>query len=500
MGEIHDLESMRQAVKAVAEAERVQYANNTENSQDANVKIEVGQELTDLGNSGRLISRHGQDLLYCYPWNFWLVWDGRRWLKDETGEIERRAAETIRDTLTEAIKAQREAEAAGNENRSKGLKELISHALASQAKPRLQAMIHLARMQVPVLPADLDADPWLFNVQNGTLDLRTSKLRPHKRADKLTKLAPVEYDPAAKCPTFDRFILEIMDNRPELVSYLARVFGYALTGNISEQCFFLFYGRGANGKSTLLEAMRALLGDYASQAEFQTFLDRRADQGINNDIAALRGARLVTASEANAGRRLNESMIKQVTGGDPVTARFLYAEFFSYLPTFKLVLATNHKPRIRGVDHAIWRRVRLVPFDVQIPADRQDPTLLDQLKAELPGILNWTLQGLADCRAHGLNEPSPVNEATNQYRESSDELGPFLADCCVVHEQAQVSGGKLRQAYLEWCEANGQDAVGPKIFAALLEDRGFKRNRTKQKRLWQGIGLLAGNEEVPASG
>jgi len=485
MGEIHDFESMRQAVQAVAEAEQVQYrhSQNTKSEEDQE-EAESGPKITDLDSAERLISRHGQDLLYCYPWKSWLVWGGRRWLKDETGEVERRAAETARSFLEDQLVQ-------------------IKQALKLQYKARLQAMIHLARMQAPVLPADLDAAPWLFNVQNGTLDLRTGQLRPHNQADKLTKLAPVEYDPAAKCPTFDRFILEIMNNRPELVSYLARIFGYALTGNISEQCFFLFYGLGANGKSTLLEAMRALLGDYAAQAEFSAFLDQGRDQGVRNDIAALRGARLVTAVEANAGKRLDESLIKQLTGGEPITTRFLYAEFFTYQPTFKLVLATNHKPRIRGVDHAIWRRVRLVPFDVQIPADRQDPALLDKLKKELPGILNWTLQGLADWRAHGLNEPSPVNEATNQYRESSDELGLFLADCCVVKGHAQVSGGELRQAYLEWCKANGQDAIGPKIFAALLEDRGFKRNRTKQKRLWQGIGLLTRNEEVeeePASG
>jgi len=411
---------------------------------------------SDQGNAMRLVHRHGQDLLYCHPWRKWLIWDGRRWRVDETAEVVRRAKEAVQSIYAEA------AETADEKKRQ----DLEKHALKSEANARIKAMIESAQSEpgIPVLPDELDADLWLLNCLNGTLDLRTGELREHRREDRITKLIPVEYDPEATAPTWDAFLQRIMDGNEDLIAFLQRAVGYSLTGDVGERVLFFLHGRGANGKSTFLETVRALLGDYAQRAPTETLLARRSGN-IPNDVARLRGARFVSASESEEGKRLNEPLIKEVTGGDTLCARFLHAEFFEFEPECKLWLSTNHKPVVRGTDKAIWDRIKLIPFAVTIPEAEQDKHFGEKLKAELAGILAWAMRGCLDWQENGLGVPGAVKRATESYREEMDTLGDFIKDCCVVGPTVEVITKDVYNVYVEWCKANGEQPISKRAFA-----------------------------------
>lgn len=447
----------------------------------------MGFPPTDIGNAQRLVAQHGRDLRFCHPWNKWLVWDGRRWIKDVTGEVERRAKKVVRSIYIEA------AETDGEIQR----RDLADHAKRSGSQSRLRAMISSSRSEdgIPVLPKDLDGNPWLLNVDNGILDLHTGDLLPHQRENLITKLAPVKYDKDAECPIFLGFLERIFNNNPDSMRFLQEAVGYALTGNTREQCLFFLYGSGANGKSTLLETIKDLLGDYGHQAHSDWLMAKKFGGQIPNDLAAMRGARLVVTPEVESGRRLSEVKVKQLTGGDEIAARHLYGEWFSYKPEFKIFLAGNHKPVIHGTDHAIWRRIRLIPFNVEIPNDEQDKDLLEKLKTELSGILNWALDGCLCWQREGLALPQEVQEATQEYREEMDPLSGFLAERCIMTFGAEVMSGDLYQAYETWANAYGENKVVSKNeFAKKLKERGLNNRREtkgpqKGKSKWVGITL-----------
>lgn len=437
---------------------------------------------TDLGNARRLVARHGRELLYCDAWGKWLVWDGQRWTVDPTLEVERRAVETVTHIYAEARNAQ------DSERR----KELARWAIRSEAAPRIQAMIRLARSQRPATADGFDQDRWLLNVANGTLDLRIPELRPHDPADRITRLAPVTFDPQAQCPLWEAFLERILDGNANLIQFLQCAAGYALTADTSEQAFFILYGTGSNGKTTFLETIAALMGDYAQATAAETLLVKRWG-GISNDLAKLRGARLVTAAEVGEGRRLAEGLVKQLTGGDTITARFLYRDFFDFRPVFKLFLASNHKPRIRGTDHAIWRRIKLIPFTVTIPEGEQDKHLAEKLRGELPGILNWALLGCLAWRHSGLGEPEEVRSATAAYRAEMDVLAAFLADCCELGEDKQARAAALYLVYKDWCDDNGEKALSGTTFGRQLRERGFAKHHDRHGSVYAGLSL-AGKE------
>lgn len=443
--------------------------------------------LTDMGNAKRLVARHGHDLRYCHPWSKWLVWNGRRWIKDATAEVIRRAKDTVTQIYAET------AQAFDDEAR----KAIARHAIRSESEARIKSMINLAESELPVLPEDLDADKWLLNCANGTLDLRTRELRPHQREDLITKIIDVEYDPNAKCPTWLAFLDRIMAGNVDLIYFLQRSVGYTLTGNTSEQCLFFLHGCGANGKSTLINTIGKLMGDYGLQTPTETLMVKKGD-GVNNDIARLKGARFVSAVETEEGRRLAEVLVKQLTGGDIITARFLHAEFFEFRPTFKLWLAANHKPVIRGTDNAIWRRIRLIPFNVTIPEAERDKELPEKLKTELPGILAWAVEGCVAWQVEGLDPPDEVRLATQGYREEMDVLAGFLAECCVVAEYRKAAASDLYAAYVKWCEANGERIQSQRAFGMRLTERGFVRLRgTAGRHVWEGLGLVDHDREEP---
>jgi putative DNA primase/helicase len=440
--------------------------------------------LTDVGTAQRLVDRHGIDLHYLYAWNKWLVWNGQAWEFDETGEAERRLKETLRATAADLAEV----------NDDKRRKELMRYLLDAERASRIRGALELARSEpgIAIHHEHLDANPLLFNVANATLNLSADGPRAQQRDDLITKIAPVDFDIDAKAPLWDSFLQRIFPDAA-LRAYVARLVGYCLTGETGEQVLPIGYGSGANGKSTFIETIRALFGDYAMQCPPETFLERR--ESIPNDVARLRGSRLAIATEFSEGKRLNEALVKRMTGGDKIVARFMRAEFFEFTPTFKVWLITNHMPEVRGTDDAIWRRIRLIPFTVTIPADERDPHLSAKLREELAGILNWAIRGYLDWRKHGLDTPEAVTDATDRYREDSDVIGNFLADCCTTdNADAWTKAGLLYDRYVRWTHDNGGELpVTSTAFGKRLADR-FEKKRTGDARGWKGIALIGGDD------
>jgi putative DNA primase/helicase len=454
--------------------------------------------LTDWGRAQRVVDRHGGDLRYCHPWKQWLVWDGRRWRPDVTAEVERRVKETITDLYQrtgEEIKRFGDVDDEDEERQAKlaALRKLLGHCLDWEKTRSITSCLESMKSEpgVPVQPDQLDTDPFLLNVLNGTLDLRTGQLRPHQREDLITKLAPVEYDPAALCPTWDRFLRRIMNDDQDLLDYLQRVVGYSLTGDVSEQCLFFFHGTGRNGKSTFLGTVLALLGDYGKQAVSELLTVRSSEQHPT-ERADLFGKRLVATIETEEGKRMAEALMKQLTGGDKINARRMRENFWDFTPTHKIFLAANHKPTVRGTDCAVWRRIKLVPFTVTITEEEKDKDLPAKLRDELPGILAWAVRGcLAWQQHHSLGEPEQVKQATDAYQVEMDTVQRFINECCLVHKEVRVKVSALFDAYVAW---SGDRLTTQPAFNDRLRSKGFETtDRTKHGFFWLGIGLPEGS-------
>jgi putative DNA primase/helicase len=446
--------------------------------------ITTRERLTDAGNAARFAARNGAWVRYCYAWGAWLVWSGHCWRVDPGNRVMELAKDTAREIWQEAERAE-----SAEERR-----HVAKWAAISESEPRLRAMLNLARSEpgIPVLPDELDTDPMLLACTNGTLDLRPpGTLRPPRREDLITKAVPVAFDPAAPCPRFLDFLGRIFDGKGEVIDFLQRALGYALTGDTTEQVLFILYGpSGSNGKSTLLSTAVTLLGEYAVTTSPETFMVKDHTGGVPNDVARLKGARLVIAVETEAGhRRLDESLVKRVTGGDRLSARFMRGEWFDFAPTFKIFLATNAWPRVRGASNAIWRRLRLVPFTVTIPDAEQDHHLAEKLTAELPGILAWAVRGCLAWQRDGLGEPDAVREATNEYRAEMDSLKGFLADRCVDAPDATGLAKELYEAYVDWCKTTEEEAMTQNAFGRRMTERGYTRPPTKTARFYRGLRL-----------
>lgn len=435
---------------------------------------------TDLGNAKRLVSQYGDKIRFCFAWKKWLVWDGKTWSIDNNGQILRLAKETVLNIYREAY------ESADSEQSEK----LGKWGAKSQAKKQIMAMVSLAESEegIPISPQELDTNLSFLNCLNGTIDLKKGELKQHDPKNFITKTIPVEYDPAAQCPQWLDFLEKILNWNYDMINFLQRAIGYSLTGDVSEQCLFLLHGTGANGKSTLLNIIGALLGDYAQTAIFDTFLTKKEERSVNNDIARMQGKRFVSAIEAEGERRLSEVLVKQLTGGDTVTARFLFAEFFEFSPQFKIWLACNHKPIIRGTDHAIWRRIRLIPFTVTIPEAERDKHLIETLRAELPGLLAWAVQGCLTWQKNGLQTPEEVKSATNDYQGDMDTIGAFLGECCILTPEVRSKASDLYEVYKKWCEAGGEYALNQRSFGLRLTEKGLERVKSSGNH-WKGIGI-----------
>lgn len=453
------------------------------------LKMELGEVdsasaclTSDLANARRFVRKHRGVVLYAYKWEKWLVYDGKRWAVDDSGRIFQLAKAVVESIFSEIGKAEKHQR-----------DDLYKWAKTSQSAERIRGMLSLVKDELPVLPEDLDRDPMLINLENCVLDLKTMQPLPHDPKYLITKLANATFDPAAICPTWEAFVDEITLNRTPLANFMQEFSGYSLTGLTREQCFVIGYGTGANGKTTFVDTIAELMGDYAQRAAFSTFLAQQNDR-VSNDIAGLAGARLVQASEVEDGRRFNESLIKEITGGEKVNCRFLYGEFFEYAPQYKLWLSANHKPVIRGTDYGIWRRVKLIPFDYTVPEDKRDANLRDKLRAEMSGILNWCTVGLANWLHAGLSTPAEVKAATEAYRIESDVLGTFIEDCCILASNATSEATPLYKVYKAWAEENGLAPMSQQAFGRRLTERGLvnARDSYSGRKRWSGIGILQG--------
>jgi putative DNA primase/helicase len=429
---------------------------------------------TDLANARRFADRCRGKAHYT-PERGWLIWDGKRWKPDER-EL---AVMTLAKDVVEGIY---------NEiSTAPDRKVTFEWARRSQAASRLRDMLLLARSE-PGIPAsflEFDADPWLFNCGNGTIDLKTGTLQHHDPADKLARLAPVDFNPEADFNLWDGFLWCVLGGNLDLYAYVRRLAGYCLTGLTTEQTYYFLFGTGANGKSVFLETIAALMGDYHIALRAESLMVR-GGQSIPNDIAQLAGARLVTVSEVVEGGRLNETLVKDLTGGDTISARFMRQEFFKFQPNLKLLMRGNHRPVITGTDEGIWRRLHLIPFEVQIPEAERDPHLVESLKGQLTGILAWGVGGLGEWRSRRLDAPASVRTAVAGYREDMDIIGAFLTDHCIVDASATVKVSDLYHAYHEWA---GTEAVQQRRFGEAMTERGFIRQRTDAARLYRGVSL-----------
>jgi P4 family phage/plasmid primase-like protien len=437
---------------------------------------------TDAGNAERLADRHGANLRYCYPWGKWLVYDGTRWRVDDRGAVVRLAKDTARSIFEEAKEAADDGAA----------KRLGKWATSSLSESKLRSMISLAQSEpgIPVLPKEMDGSRDLLNVLNGTIDLRTGELREHRREDLITKLAPVEYDPDAAAPTWAATLERVLPSE-EVRRFFKKGCGYALTGDVSEQMLPVLYGTGANGKSTVLNALLAVLGDYGMQAAPDLLVAKKGAHPT--ELADLFGMRFVASIEVEDGSRLAESLVKQLTGGDRIKARRMRQDFWEFEPTHKVFMACNHKPQVRGTDNAIWRRIRLVPFTETIPPAEQDKHLADKLREERSGILAWAVEGCKEWRREGLQAPDEVRQATGAYRAEMDVLGAFLRECCELGPEKNVAARDLYAAYHDWCLEGGERPESKRKFGSRLTDRGsFERYRggSDGGHRWRGLALL----------
>ena len=356
-----------------------------------------------------------------------------------------------------------------------------------KSSPRIKAMIDLAKPELWADSSKFDQDHWQAGCHGGVLDLCERRLVTPKTI--VTKRLGTTFDPDAACPNFERFLGQIFKGDAEAIRFVKRAVGYTLTGRTTEQCLFVLIGKGANGKSTLLRLLDQLLGDYAGSTPMHTLMQSRYGSEKTYDLAALRGKRFVAAQEGEAGERLAEAKIKLMTGGDPITCRPLYSPYETFVPQFKLWLATNELPRIMGTGEAIWRRIHVIEFPVTIPPGERDPNLFEKLVAELPGILNWALEGLAEWNETGLNPPEGVTKATGEYRGESDTVRQFLQVCCAGDEAARTSVRDLHNAYAAWCDQGGLDALPINQFGKELGRFGLELVKLRAGNYRKGVRL-----------
>ena len=441
--------------------------------------------MTDTGNADGFALLNGDDFRYDWNRKRWLYWDGVRWCVDSNSLATQAIKEMARARLA----------AAALIDDDEQCKKMVKWAFNSEAKYRLKSALELAQSEPP-FPASteqFDKDPYLLGCANGVMNLQTGEFREGRRDDYIMKSTNLNYNPTAECPRWIQFLDEVFLGNTELIDFIHRAVGYSLTADASEQCLFICYGTGWNGKSKFLIILRDLLGDYAKNTPFSTFTNRYRDTATN-DLATLAGVRSITSSEISEGQGLNEARVKAMTGGDPITARFLYGEYFDYIPAYKVWLAVNHKPLIKGTDEGIWRRIRLIPFEASFKAN-PDPYIEEKLKAEIEGILRWAVDGCLKWQRERLEMPEKVEAATNEYRQESDVIAQFLSDCTVETENAKVKASDLYKAYEAWCGEIGEEAITGTAFGRRVREKGYEKVK-KQYVHYLGIGLLDSLETV----
>jgi putative DNA primase/helicase len=436
--------------------------------------------LTDLGNAERFVDLFGYWVKYSYEWEEWLVWDGRRWAINAEAEVMMLAHATVRSIYSEAARAM-----SLDERRA-----ITKHAIASEAQSKVENMLNSAKPYLAIRADQLDQNPMFLNVLNGMIDLGTGTLLAHDPNLLITRLINVNYEPHAKFTEWEKFLNLVTGGDQDLQSFLQLAVGYSLTGRTDEHCLFVLYGTGSNGKTTFTETLRLLLGDYAKRVNVETLMQSwGSTQAATPEIANMAGARFVLSSEIPENRKLNESLVKDLTGGDAITARKLFANPFTYTPSHKLWIFGNHKPRITGTDEGIWRRIQVVPFSVTIPKEkrRKMSDVLQVYQGERQGILAWAVAGCVLWQVGGLTTPDTVQAATEEYRNEQDLVQQFLDENCEMHVDYSVDKDELYKSWKDWCEAAGEQESAKrskKWLTHQMTDRGFRQGGAQKRTLF----------------
>ena len=435
---------------------------------------------TELGYAKRLVAVYGDRLRYVPPWRRWLVWDGQRWAHDASGQAARWMKSIARLITSDALAIENDSER----------KAALNLARRGESAAGVAGALTLASTEpgIVVSTDDLDRDPFLLNCPNGVLDLRTGKLGPHDPGLLLTKMTGAAYQADADGGTFAGF-LERVQPDAAMRGYLARLLGHALEGRTVSHILPIFHGEGGNGKSTLVDAVVAALGDYADAAD-AGLLTARSFDAHPTGVADLCGLRLAVLHETDAGRHLAEGTVKRLTGGDRLKARRMREDFWSFDPSHTFVMLTNHKPIVAGTDEGIWRRLRLVPWEIVIPDHERDEQLPGKLAAELDAVLAWLAAGYRDWADHGLAEPEQVTTATDAYRRDSDALRRFIDQRCLTGPHFHCGSSELYAAWSKWCADEGEDPGTQTAFAAAVQNKGYDKAKDRTGRMrWRGIGL-----------
>lgn len=439
-------------------------------------------DMTDTGNAHRLFDRFGNIIRYSYNRKKWLFWDGKMWRIDDSGEIKKLADVIVEDIKRDAVKEQDE----------KTQADLFKWATKTASSRGKEAMIkecqHLEG--VPASPDEFDAYTDFLNCQNGIVNLKNGELIPHDANFMMSKITYSEYDVTGAEPKrWLQFLDEITNGNKELQEYIQKCVGYSLSGSNREQCAYFLYGIGNNGKSTFLDTVADMLGNYASNAQPETIMMKKwGGDGANSDIARLKSARFVTCEEPTEGVRLNEGLLKQLTGGSKITCRFLYGDEFEYQPEFKIWVATNHKPVVRGTDVGIWRRIKLIPFEVNIPKEKVDKNLKYKLREEMPQILAWAVRGCIKWQKEQMQEPDCVLEAVKEYKQEMDLLASFLEECVVIDYEGdnRLMGNTLFKAYTRWAKDNNEYEMSSKKFGREIAKK-LEKGRTAQGAFYKNV-------------
>lgn len=413
------------------------------------------------------VDRHADELRYVAEWGKWFRYDGKRWAEDKTVHI----FDLVRQVCREA--------AATTNN--------ITEAKATSSASKVAAVERLARADrcVAATIGQWDVDPWLLNTPDGVVDLRNGKMRGHRITDYMLKITAVS--PGGNCPQFKEFLHRIFANNVEMMKYMQRVFGYALTGSIREQVLFFWYGTGNNGKGVLTNTVRGIMASYHQTAAMTTFVSTKGNEQHPTDLAMLHGARLVTSTEVEEGSRWSEAKIKTLTGGDEIQARFMRQDFFKFVPVFKLMVSGNHKPMLRSVNVAIKRRMNLLPFTVTIPPNEVDPNLAENLEEEWPGILAWMIRGCLSWQHAGLAPPAAVIDATENYLANEDKVGQFISETCDIDPNGKVRSADLFNDWKDWSDENNCFTGSSQLFADWMGDRQYPKRHTDKGSYFFGL-------------
>jgi len=433
---------------------------------------------TELRMCRAIAAEFGGRMRYCEPLGGWFAWTGTHWKRDVIGQCREFVKSYAAELFQQAVALQdedvfRSAKRAGSASGVRALLELLS-----------------SEEGIAFEEHEADANPWLLNCANGTLDLKTGELRDHEPKDLLTRCTSVDFDPNAAAPLFEEFLRQIQPGE-HVRGFLARFFGYAANGLVREHIMPFFYGPGANGKSVLASTISHALGDYAHPGPPTLISYSGTHEPHPTDVASCVKRRLVILHETQRGAKFNASKVKQLTGGDKLSARFMRADHFEFDPTHTMICLSNYKPQGDGSDAALWRRILLVPFHVTIPDEEQDKQLTEKLRAEAPGILRWLVEGHRDWHEHGLQVPPSIRQQTADYRAAEDVIGRFIEERCALGPGFKVQGGKLYEAFKRWCSSQGEDPVRGNEFSEELKGRGYAKKRTAAGMVYSGIGLHA---------